>query len=143
MRASDGVYVISVASKLLQLHPQTLRKYEREGFVEPARTPGNLRLYSAEDIDRLRQVKKLVEEHGINLAGVQMALQMTRQLRALQGELRKQGRDDYSAIAGELDTLLLVMGATPDADLPEVNQPQSHFSVEVHEVRVNRKSRHP
>jgi MerR family transcriptional regulator, heat shock protein HspR len=143
MRESDGVYVISVASKLLQLHPQTLRKYEREGFVEPSRTPGNLRLYSAEDIDRLRQVKKLVEEHGINLAGVQMALQMTQQLRSLQGELRKRDRDDYSAIANELDKLLVVMGATPDADLPEVNQAQNLFSVEVHEVRVNRKSRNP
>ena len=78
MRESEPLYVISVASRLLQLHPQTLRKYEREGFVAPSRTTGNLRLYSSEDIDRLRQVKALVEERGINLAGVQLALQLGR-----------------------------------------------------------------
>lgn len=137
MRHSDGVYVISVASKLLELHPQTLRKYEREGFVEPARTQGNLRLYSAEDIDRLRQVKTLVEGQGINLAGVQMALHLTRRLRALQGELRGQDRDDYDAIADELDNLLVVMGATPEAKLTEAQPQRSHISVE---VRVNRKA---
>jgi MerR family transcriptional regulator, heat shock protein HspR len=141
MRESEPLYVISVASRLLQLHPQTLRKYEREGFVEPSRTPGNLRLYSAEDIDRLRQVKSLVEEQGVNLAGVQLALQMTRQVRGLQNELRKQDRDDYTAIANELDKLLVIMGATPDSRMSEMNQTQQHVAVEVHEVRVNRKSR--
>jgi predicted site-specific integrase-resolvase len=62
VRESEPLFVISVASRLLQLHPQTLRKYEREGFVAPSRTQGNLRLYSRDDIDRLRQVKMLVED---------------------------------------------------------------------------------
>jgi MerR family transcriptional regulator/heat shock protein HspR len=111
MRDSEGVYVISVASRLLELHPQTLRKYEREGFVAPNRTAGNLRLYSSDDIDRLRQVKQLVEERGVNLAGVQMALLLTERTRRMQAELRGQGRRDYDAIADAMDELLRLMGA--------------------------------
>lgn len=132
MRDSEPLYVISVASRLLRLHPQTLRKYEREGFVEPSRTAGNLRLYSAEDIDRLRQVKSLVEERGVNLAGVQMALRLTQDVRELQAELRSKHRTDYDAIATALDSLLETMGASPD---PEEQQPRMAV-----EVRVNRKT---
>jgi MerR family transcriptional regulator/heat shock protein HspR len=77
IRASDALYVISVAARLVELHPTTLRKYERVGFLEPSRTPGRTRLYSREDIRRLRQIKWLVDEREINLAGVQMALDLT------------------------------------------------------------------
>jgi MerR family transcriptional regulator/heat shock protein HspR len=73
----DALYVISVAARLVELHPTTLRKYERVGFLEPSRTPGRTRLYSHEDIRRLRQIKHLVEEREMNLAGVQMALDLT------------------------------------------------------------------
>ena len=132
MRENEPLYVISVASRLLQLHPQTLRKYEREGFVAPSRTTGNLRLYSADDIDRLRQVKKLVEEQGVNLAGVQLALRMTKEIRGLQDELRSRKRSDYDSIASALDNLLLMMGATPDDE-------QDAKPVAVH-VQVQRKS---
>jgi MerR family transcriptional regulator/heat shock protein HspR len=76
-RASDALYVISVAARLVELHPTTLRKYERVGFLEPSRTPGRTRLYSHEDIRRLRQIKHLVDDREINLAGVQMALDLT------------------------------------------------------------------
>ena len=76
-RTSDALYVISVAARLVELHPTTLRKYERVGFLEPSRTPGRTRLYSHEDILRLRQIKHLVEEREMNLAGVQMALDLT------------------------------------------------------------------
>jgi DNA-binding transcriptional MerR regulator len=72
-----ALYVISVAARLVELHPTTLRKYERVGFLEPSRTPGRTRLYSHADIRRLRQIKRLVEEREINLAGVQMALDLT------------------------------------------------------------------
>src|SRR3954452_3402612 len=74
---SAALYVISVAARLVELHPTTLRKYERVGFLEPSRTPGRTRLYSHADIRRLRQIKRLVEEREINLAGVQMALDLT------------------------------------------------------------------
>lgn len=78
MQDKGPLYVISVASRLLALHPQTLRKYERAGFVVPSRTEGNLRLYSPEDLALLRQVKHLVDEGGVNLAGVEIALTATR-----------------------------------------------------------------
>ncbi len=80
LRATDALYVISVAARLVEMHPTTLRKYERVGFLEPSRTPGRTRLYSHDDIRRLRQIKRLVEERDMNLAGVQMALDLTEQL---------------------------------------------------------------
>src|SRR6476620_9822019 len=82
-RFNEPLFVISVAARLVEMHPQTLRKYEREGLIAPSRTQGNLRLYSDRDIERLRQVKYLVEDRGLNLAGVQMALDLTRKLREL------------------------------------------------------------
>ena len=71
-----GVYIISVAARILAMHPQTLRKYERIGLVRPSRTVGMLRLYSEEDIARLRLIKHLVGDLGLNLAGVQLALEL-------------------------------------------------------------------
>lgn len=82
-RFSEPLFVISVAARLVEMHPQTLRKYEREGLVAPSRTSGNLRLYSDSDIEQLRQVKYLVEQRGLNLAGVQLALELTRQLQRI------------------------------------------------------------
>lgn len=78
--AFQGVYVISVASRILEMHPQTLRKYERIGLVSPTRTVGMLRLYSEEDIARLRLIKHLVGDLGLNLAGVQLALNLFNQI---------------------------------------------------------------
>ena len=78
--ATEALYVISVAARLVEMHPTTLRKYERVGFLEPSRTPGRTRLYSSDDILRLRQIKRLVEQRDMNLAGVQMALDLTEQL---------------------------------------------------------------
>lgn len=86
-RYSEPLFVISVAARLVEMHPQTLRKYEREGLVAPSRTAGNLRLYSDEDIERLRQVKYLVETRGLNLAGVQLALELTRSLREVRDRM--------------------------------------------------------
>ncbi|MEO8677796.1 MAG: MerR family transcriptional regulator [Vicinamibacterales bacterium] len=65
---------ISVAARMLDMHPQTLRKYERLGLVRPARTVGSMRLYSRDEIERLRFIKHLVEDSGVNLAGVQQLL---------------------------------------------------------------------
>lgn len=72
--SSSELIFISVAARLLDMHPQTLRKYERLGLVRPARTIGSMRLYSTEEIERLRFIKRLVEEEGVNLAGVQRLL---------------------------------------------------------------------
>lgn len=87
MIAADALYVISVAARLVDLHPTTLRKYERVGFLEPSRTPGRTRLYSLRDILRLRQIKRLVEEREMNLAGVQMALELTERLREIRAAI--------------------------------------------------------
>jgi MerR family transcriptional regulator/heat shock protein HspR len=68
------LYFISMAARLLDMHPQTLRKYERLGLVRPTRTVGSMRLYSSDELERLRLIKHLVDEAGVNLAGVQRLL---------------------------------------------------------------------
>ena len=70
----EGVYIISVAARILDMHPQTLRKYERLGLIRPGRTLGMLRLYSTEDIRKLRLIRHLSDEMGLNLAGVEFTL---------------------------------------------------------------------
>ena len=70
----QGIYVISVAARILDMHPQTLRKYERLGLINPGRTIGMLRLYSTEDIRKVRLIRYLSDELGLNLAGVEFAL---------------------------------------------------------------------
>ena len=72
----EGLYIISVAARILEMHPQTLRKYERVGLVTPSRTGGSLRLYSEEDIARLKLIKHLVGDLGLNLAGVQIVIEV-------------------------------------------------------------------
>jgi len=72
----QGVYIISVAARILDMHPQTLRKYERLGLINPGRTIGMLRLYSAEDIRKVRLIRHLVHNMGFNLAGVEHTLSM-------------------------------------------------------------------
>ena len=87
MQEIGPLYIISVAARLVEMHAQTLRKYERVGLVFPSRTEGNLRLYSDENIQRLLQIKYLVDELGINLAGVALWLQVTDKLLQLQKRL--------------------------------------------------------
>ena len=70
----QGAFLISMAAEMLGMHPQTLRKYERLGLIQPSRTLGSMRVYSHEELARLRLIKRLVDELGINLAGVQRLL---------------------------------------------------------------------
>ena len=77
------LYFISMAARLLDLHPQTLRKYERLGLIQPSRTIGSMRLYSREELERLRLIKHLVDEAGINLAGVQRLLSIAEVLQRI------------------------------------------------------------
>ena len=85
--ANQPMYIISVAAKMVKLHPQTLRHYESLGLVIPQRSQGNVRLYSPVDIDRLRQISRLSDELGVNLAGVQIILDMRERLERLQLEM--------------------------------------------------------
>lgn len=72
----EPVYLISVVAKVLTIHPQTLRQYEREGLVTPSRTDGKMRLYSQRDIDRIKMILRLTRDLGVNLAGVDVVLQL-------------------------------------------------------------------
>src|SRR4051812_27247128 len=85
------LYFISTAARLLEMHPQTLRKYERLGLVSPSRTIGSMRLYSSDELDRLRLIKHLVEEAGINLAGVQRLLSIAEAVQRLRPLIRGDG----------------------------------------------------
>lgn len=109
----EPLYVISVAARLLDMHAQTLRKYEREQFIKPSRTQGRLRLYSAEDIERLRQIKYLVEERGLNLDGVNLALALTRRLDDLRQAVggAKTREEAVALVEQETQELLRALGA--------------------------------
>jgi MerR family transcriptional regulator/heat shock protein HspR len=72
----EPVYLISIVAKVLNIHPQTLRQYEREGLVTPSRTDGKMRLYSQKDIDRIKLILRLTRDLGVNLAGVDVILQL-------------------------------------------------------------------
>src|SRR5688500_7288336 len=80
-------FVISVAARLLGVHPQTLRYYERAGLIQPSRSRGNIRLYSARDIERAQQIKRLIEDLGVNLAGVEVIIRLTERMREMEQEL--------------------------------------------------------
>lgn len=75
-----GVFMISVAAELADMHPQTLRMYEQRGLIEPKRSPKGTRLYSQADVERLRRIQQLTVEAGLNLAGVEKVLEMEEQL---------------------------------------------------------------
>ena len=80
-------YVISIAAKIIGVHTHTLRYYERVGIVEPQRSRGNIRLYSERDINTLRRIKTLVEDLGVNLAGVEVILRMMQRMDQLQNQV--------------------------------------------------------
>jgi MerR family transcriptional regulator/heat shock protein HspR len=82
-------YMISVAAEIVGMHPQTLRMYEQKGLVRPRRTPGNTRLYSESDVERLRLIQRLTTELGLNLAGVEHVLRLEDELRRMQDRLTR------------------------------------------------------
>src|SRR5260370_37169033 len=82
--APNAAFVISVAARLVGVHEQTLRYYERAGLVEPARSKGRIRLYSLHDLERVRQIRRLTDEMGVNLAGVEVIMRLTDHIRQLE-----------------------------------------------------------
>lgn len=118
---NQGVYVISIAARLLQMHPQTLRKYERLGLVSPSRSLGMLRLYSDEDISRIRLVRTLHETIGLNLAGVEMVLRMQEVLEEMRHKLEALHRSSgtMSSLRMELDRLWSLMNGELDENEDE------------------------
>lgn len=83
----EPIYVISVAARMVNLHPQTLRHYEKIGLLEPARSEGGLRLYSHRNIEQLRKITRLIDDLGVNLAGVEVILNMSKQIEELQAQV--------------------------------------------------------
>jgi MerR family transcriptional regulator/heat shock protein HspR len=108
-----GVYVISVAARILNMHPQTLRKYERLGLVTPTRSVGLLRLYSAEDVVRIQLIKYMVDNLGMNLAGVEFALGLVNRIIELREKVQSmsQAKAVNQFVLQELEQVLIEMGA--------------------------------
>ena len=109
----EDFYFISVAARMLGMHPQTLRKYERLGLVQPSRTIGSMRLYSRDELERLKVIKRLVEEAGINLAGIQRLLSIAEVLQRIRPLMRDEAlaaRDSRRRLVQELDELSRMLG---------------------------------
>ncbi|MDD5092955.1 MAG: helix-turn-helix transcriptional regulator [Dehalococcoidia bacterium] len=90
MKSKDAepCYVISVAARMIGVHAQTLRYYEREGIIQPSRSRGNQRLYSPGDIEKLRHIKTLVDDLGVNLAGVEVILRLTQEMAEMEQKMQ-------------------------------------------------------
>jgi MerR family transcriptional regulator, heat shock protein HspR len=109
----EDLYFISMAARLLGMHPQTLRKYERLGLIRPTRTIGSMRLYSRAELERLKMIKRLVDDGGINLAGVQRLLsigEVVRRIRPLMRDDAFSARDARRRLAHEVDELVRMLG---------------------------------
>ena len=110
----QDLYFISVAARMLGMHPQTLRKYERLGLVQPTRTIGSMRLYSRGELERLKIIKRLVDDGGINLAGVQRLLSIAEVVQRIRPLMLS--RDDALSardtrrLTQELDQLIRMLG---------------------------------
>ena len=106
------LYVISVAAELVDMHPQTLRLYERKGLIEPSRSAGKTRLYSQRNIDELREIRRLTQELGVNLAGVEEIIKLRQKLDRLQTNMEHRITD----LQGQLEERLnVIRGALPAA----------------------------
>jgi MerR family transcriptional regulator/heat shock protein HspR len=97
----EPIYVISVAARLVEMHPQTLRYYERAGLLKPTRSSGKIRLYSQREIERLRKIARLTNELGVNLAGVEIIMDLTQRLEQLQAHVQQR----EAQLLAEIDRL--------------------------------------
>jgi MerR family transcriptional regulator, heat shock protein HspR len=109
---ADELFLISVAAQRLGLHPQTLRKYERLGLVQPTRTIGSMRVYSRDELERLRLIKHLVEDIGINLAGVQRLLSIAEVVQRMRPLARGDtlSRGQTRRLSEEMERLIALLG---------------------------------
>jgi MerR family transcriptional regulator/heat shock protein HspR len=108
-----GVFMISVAAELAEMHPQTLRMYEARGLITPKRSPKNTRLYSQSDVERLRRIQQMTSEEGLNLAGVETVLDLETRLERMRtemGRMRKRAAEMESRMTQELERLRRSIG---------------------------------
>ncbi len=85
----EPVYLISIVASMLNIHPQTLRQYERDGLIKPSRTQGRMRLYSQRDIDRMKMILRLSRELGVNIAGIDIILRLKEQMEDMEQEIER------------------------------------------------------
>src|SRR5512142_2121703 len=97
-RSDEPMYVISVAARLVEMHPQTLRYYERAGLLKPERSNGKIRLYSQREIERLRKISRLTNELGVNLAGVEIIIDLTERMEKLQERMKERETQLQTAV---------------------------------------------
>jgi MerR family transcriptional regulator/heat shock protein HspR len=105
-RESKPRYVISVAARMVGIEAHTLRYYERLGLVQPERSSGNIRLYSEEDVDRLRYIKALMSDCGVNLAGVEVALRLMQRMKEMQQQLEEMERKIKKVAESDIEDIL-------------------------------------
>src|SRR5918996_169709 len=108
-----GVFMISVAAELAEMHPQTLRMYEARGLITPKRSPRNTRLYSQADVERLRRIQQMTSEEGLNLAGVETVLELEQRLERMRVEMarmRRRAAEMESKMTEELERLRKSIG---------------------------------
>jgi MerR family transcriptional regulator, heat shock protein HspR len=112
MRVEHDLYFISMAARLLDMHPQTLRKYERLGLIQPSRTIGSMRLYSRDELERLKVIKRLVDDAGINLAGVQRLLSVAEVVQRIRPLMRDEPLTPRESrrLAQEMEQLARLLG---------------------------------
>jgi MerR family transcriptional regulator, heat shock protein HspR len=111
--ADRGVFMISVAAELAEMHPQTLRMYEARGLITPKRSPKNTRLYSQADVERLRRIQQMTNDEGLNLAGVEMVLEMEATVERMRTELarmRKRAAEMERRLSTEMERLRRASG---------------------------------
>jgi MerR family transcriptional regulator, heat shock protein HspR len=151
-----GVFMISVAAELADMHPQTLRMYEARGLITPKRSPKNTRLYSYEDVERLRRIQRMTAEEGLNLAGVETVLGLERELararaqvvtmRSRAAELERQMTAELERVRRSLRAEIVPYGryerplTNPDAPGGEAEEASGSVSIPIERSKRRRRS---
>jgi MerR family transcriptional regulator/heat shock protein HspR len=117
-RESKSRYVISIAARMVGIEAHTLRYYEKLGLIQPERSSGNLRLYSEEDVNRLRHIKALMSDCGVNLAGVEVALRLMQRMKEMQQQLEEMEKKISEVAEAEIENM--VEDIIEDAEWKEV-----------------------
>jgi MerR family transcriptional regulator/heat shock protein HspR len=118
-RKSKGAYMISAVAEMYDIHPQTLRLYEREGLLKPSRTEGNTRLYTDEDLERLEFILNLARDLGVNIAGIAIVLQMRERME----EMNRQMQDFVEYVRSEMLSRMQHMGQQTGAAMVPLRRP--------------------
>jgi MerR family transcriptional regulator/heat shock protein HspR len=119
-RDSEPCFAIRVAARLAGMHPQTLRYYERAGLIEPSRSSGKIRLYSQEDIERLQTIQRLINDLGVNLAGVEVIMRMSEKM----AEMEREAQETQARLEAEINRLRQMLAAVQDSNRDEDRGPR-------------------